>query len=90
MDNAHIHAHGGIPLETADGRVAGSNEIIPLQLLDGGDHSDDTSRAVRRQAERAGANNSFDERLPRDKLHEVICRLELKRPKPAAWRGART
>jgi hypothetical protein len=79
-DTLEIVGHGGIPLVSTR-----ENDIRPEQLLDGGDHNDDTSLQFRRQFARRGIGRN--DVLPRDRLHNMIVTGGFRRPTPKKWQS---
>jgi hypothetical protein len=76
-DRANIALAGGSSL--LDGADNGFN---PEELLHGGDHFDDISRAVR--VSRRANNNEI---LPREIMCDIVEEMGLRRPTPKAWHG---
>jgi hypothetical protein len=74
-DHVNIVLGGGMPLVTAD------NTFSPEALLHGGEHWDDVSRNVRVSRKSAGV------KLPRERMCDIVERLELRRPTPNTWTG---
>jgi hypothetical protein len=77
-DSLENIANGGVALEDT-----GTNRLSPEELLNGGHHNEDTTRAFRRQFERRGMHR--DEELPRDRLHKIIVDGGFKGPTPKRW-----
>jgi DDE superfamily endonuclease len=75
-DDLEIISHGGISLDSVDG-----NDQSPEDLLHGGEHQDDVSKAFRKQYIR----KKKDEEFPRDKLLEIVDRSGVSRPTPKRW-----
>jgi hypothetical protein len=73
-DTIEIMSHGGIALE-------GASTTGPSELLGGGDHHDDTSRAYRQQYRR----RSCVVACPRDRIVRSIETSGMERPTPKAW-----
>ena len=81
-DNLEVQAAGGISLSTSSD---GMNEVAPLELLNGGQHHDDTEDKERRAFQRRGMTK--DDVLPRDCLHAMVIDGGFKRPTPQKWVG---
>jgi DDE superfamily endonuclease len=77
-DNLEILAHGGLPDD--------ENRGCPSDLLDSGDHHQDTNRAYRQAFVRNTMVNRNNE-LPRDQLLRMIEHGEFKRPLPNQWKS---
>jgi hypothetical protein len=75
-DALEIMAHGGVAA-TED------NYIAAEELLNGGEHHDDTSKVFRQNFSRSGSTGV--NHLPRDRLLEVIQNNDFKRPTPKSW-----
>jgi hypothetical protein len=75
-DNLEILAHGGLPVD--------ENRVCPGDLLDSGDHHEDTNRAYRQAFVRNTMVDGNNE-LPRDRLLRMIEHGEFKRPFPNHW-----
>ena len=79
-DSFDIITNGGFPLtDNSD------TPPCPEELLDAGNHFEDTTEAFRRQFSRRGLNK--DETLPRDKLHKTVFDGHFCRPTPEKWKG---
>jgi hypothetical protein len=57
------------------------SHFSPEALLHGGEHWDDVSRNVRVSRKSAGV------KLPRERMCDIVERLELRRPTPNTWTG---
>ena len=77
--------NGGVPLVATGDPSSSHNDVVPEQLLDGGNHFDDiggvTGRYNRQRrynyvSENAGVS------LPRDQLHSYIASIGVTRPTP--------
>ena len=81
-DNLEIISNGGFfaDEETTTMGFSASHGID--ELVGGGHHNDDSSPLVRQQFARRGRTG---EPLPRDRLHAIVERKGLKRPKPRHW-----
>ena len=77
--------NGAVPLVPVEGHDEGLelqlNDVIPEQLLHGGEHFDDIGRAGRRRRQRHYelVNNTP---LPREQLHSYIAAIGVTRPSP--------
>jgi hypothetical protein len=76
QDRAFWAARGGVCVQP---NHDGANELDPEQLLHGGEHYDDYSCNIYRQAEHSGLWNA-NGILPRDVLHESVINQGLQRP----------
>jgi hypothetical protein len=74
-DTLEIVAHGGIPLVRTR-----ENDSRPEQLLDFGNHNDDTSLEYRRQFVRRGLGRN--DVMPRERRHDMVIQGGFKRPTP--------
>ena len=81
-DILEITANGGVPLSNRGG--GGEGHEVPVELMDGGHHFDDTTPAFRRQFMRRGVG---DAQLPRERLKEVIRFGGFQRPLPGRWQS---
>ena len=75
VDTAHLRATGTFHLEDTPG-----NPLHPGAVIGGGEHFDDVSRNVRRQAARTCHES------PRDRMLDTVVQKSLVRPRPASWR----
>jgi hypothetical protein len=75
-DEAYIEMHGAVPLDSV---TNADHQQIPVQLLGGGDHFDDITRADRRRRVRLGMNNS-NGLLPRQRMLMEKSNLGVSRP----------
>jgi DDE superfamily endonuclease len=73
-DERECFVHGGLDPNT---------DQFPGEILNGGDHHDDTSRIFRQNFGRVGQTPSSV--LPRDRLVKLVEDLGLKRPLPPTW-----
>jgi len=73
-----IQAGGAISLVRRAGQ-----DSLPVQLMDGGHHHDDTTEAFRRQFSRRGGKVQ-----PREKLKDVVKNGGNQRPVPKKWKTA--
>jgi len=77
-DSLELVAHGGVPLEQRD------SALVPMQLMDGGHHHEDTTESYRRQFMRRSLGPHG--RLPRDRLRDQTLQGQFERPLPATWK----
>jgi hypothetical protein len=80
-DSLEIVGHGGIPLIRTR-----ENQQRPEQLLDAGNHNDDTSFELQRSFSRHGLGRR--EILPRERLHDMVASGGFKRPTPKKWQSS--
>ena len=80
-DEWQIEMDGGVPLVPAAGAQS-TRDVIPDQLLDGGNHFDDLGYRGRynrqRRYEYLSARSNMP--LPRERLHDLVCDAGLTRP----------
>ena len=81
QDDAHGKIRGSIQLER---HRTFPSEVVPEQLLHGGDHFDDVDRNEIRRATRA-SSNYIASPLPREVLLKSVTDQDLVRPTPKTW-----
>ena len=77
IDSLEIVATGGVTFQSTS-----NNQNCPSELLDGGEHHDDTGEAYRRQFSRRNLGNK---QLPRALLLAKVEAGGFKRPTPKKW-----
>jgi DDE superfamily endonuclease len=89
VDELRTEMQGGVPLEPTT-TTAGTQVILPRQLIDGGLHFDDIDRQSRRRRVRQYQSQAaaLHQQLPRDFLHDSVAEANLTRP-PVPTRRAR-
>lgn len=90
VDELRTEMQGGVPLETTI-TTAGTQVLLPRQLIDGGLHFDDIDRQSRRRRVRQYQSRAaaLHQQLPRDVLHDTVAEANLTRPPVPTRRGAR-
>ena len=81
-DEWEIEMGGGVPLVPAPGAAKSSRDVIPDQLLDGGNHFDDLEYRGRYNRQRRYNYLSAQSHtpLPHERLHELVRGAGLTRP----------
>ncbi len=81
-ENLLIHGSGTVPLQTT---IEHSTQLVPIQLMGGGHHTDDIPRKEKRK-DRGNrlCGNKCD--MPREKLRLFVENGGFTRPKPTAKR----
>jgi hypothetical protein len=83
QDEWRTEVNGGVPLVAVAGES--QHDVIPEQLLDGGNHFDDMGGTVGRHARQRRYNHISETtgvQLPRDRLHDYIASIGVTRPTP--------
>ena len=81
-DEWEIEMGGGVPLVPAPGAQSSRDDVIPDQLLNGGNHFDDLEYRGRYNQQRRYnyLSSQYNSALPRKRLHGLVCAAGLTRP----------